>query len=103
MSHVARTIVIDQLVLDGLELGAGRADRLCAQIEAELSRLLSGHEIVEGDIPLVEASELSHRALRSEDVLAAGLARRIAAACTTPSAQVTDVWGEPWSTNANQA
>ncbi len=90
MSGVANTVVIERLVLDGLDLEPGGAERVRAQVEAELARMLNGQELVGVDIPQVTVPDLSNRAIRSERGLAASLARRIGAACAASSGRAAE-------------
>ncbi len=85
MSGVANTLVIDRLVLDGLDLRQERAEGLRTQVEAELARLLSGQQLIDASIPLVNAPELSGLDMRSDRAVTRGLSSSIAATCTAHS------------------
>jgi hypothetical protein len=59
------SLVIDRLVLEGVELGPGDAVRLQAAFEAELGRLLTAGELVPGLLrgsaaPALQAAPIQH-------------------------------------------
>jgi hypothetical protein len=86
MNSVEYRLEIDRIVLEGLDLSPGEAERLRGAIEAALGRTLAGEEGLQGpaggDIARLDAGVI--RLDGSNSALADGAARRIAGALRAP-------------------
>lgn len=77
-------VEIDRIVLEGVNVGPGRAESIRAAVEANLEHLLEGRRMLDGPVSgnadILEAPARDVNANQSESRLAMDLARSIAAA-----------------------
>jgi hypothetical protein len=82
MTGRMRSVEIDRILLDGLDVPPDRADRIRRLVTAELSRALSEEGIRPawegGRFPRLTAQPLEQGAVHDDRSLASGLARNIA-------------------------
>lgn len=93
MSAARVDLVIDRLVVDGLDLSAAEADELARRVERELRRLAGPTRARNRHVGLLEAKPLSLADPADTQALARALAERIAAeAGLAPRGAGDDGW-----------